>query len=180
MCWGLRSGTTLTDYAVLKFLAGAVKFIGLSSEKIYGDAHRKTGKVSNLVNWPIPWNEPPRIGKFFECISGVRIKSCGMDTPRIWHLVESFEILLLHVLSNDACKFAINLHPISWGPFENVNFLYFLLKMQIWNGCNALNIVGYPIKDINVNLIFSVQDQKLWNRPPQGLEIILSAFLGSG
>ena len=35
--------------------------IGLSSEKTYGDAHSKTGKVSNLVNGPIPWNEPPRV-----------------------------------------------------------------------------------------------------------------------
>ena len=42
--------------------------------------------------------------------------------------------------------------PITRGPFENVNLLYFLLKIQIGNGCNVLNIVGNPIKDINVNL----------------------------
>ena len=60
----------------------------------------------------------------------------------------------MHVLSNDACKFAINLFPITSGPFEDVNLLYFLLKMQIWNGCNVLNIAGNPIKDMNVNLSF--------------------------
>ena len=51
-----------------------------------------------------------------------------IDPPsQFWHLVEMWEILLLHVLSNDACKCAINLFPISWEPFENVNLLYFLL-----------------------------------------------------
>ena len=74
--------------------------------------------------------------------------------PRIWYLVEILEILLFHVLSNDACKFAINFFPITWGPFEDVNLLYFLLKMQIWNGCIVFNIAGNPIKDINVNLSF--------------------------
>ena len=64
------------------------------------------------------------------------------------------EILILCVLSNDDCKFAINLFPISWGPFENNNLLYFLLKMQIWNGFNVFNIPGNLIKDINVNLSF--------------------------
>ena len=40
--------------------------------------------------------------------------------------------------------------------------------MQIWNGCNALNIEGNPIKDINAKLHFWVQDQKLkddWTSP---------------
>ena len=69
--------------------------------KTYGDAHSKTGKVSNLVNGPILLNVLP-------C-------SC--------HLVEILENLLFHLLPNDACKFAINLFPITWGPFENVNFL---------------------------------------------------------
>ena len=27
--------------------------------KTYGDAHSKTGKVSNLVNGPVPLNVPP-------------------------------------------------------------------------------------------------------------------------
>ena len=47
--------------------------------------------------------------------------------PPFWHLVEMLEILLLHVLSNAACKFAINLFPMSWESFENVNLLYFPL-----------------------------------------------------
>ena len=70
------------------------------------------------------------------------------------YLVEILENLLFHVLSNYACKFAINLFPITWGPFQNVNLLYFLLKIQISNGCNVLNIAGNPIKDIIVNLSF--------------------------
>ena len=81
---------------------------------------------SEVVEWtPHDWN-------FFKFISEFRINSCGMDTPRLekflntflssglkvvewtpqfWHLVAILEILLLHVLSNDACKFAINLFP---------------------------------------------------------------------
>ena len=92
-------------------------------------------------------------------------------TPKIWYLVEIFEILLLHVLSNDACKFATNLFPITWGPFGNVNLLYFLLKMQIWNGCNVLNIVGNPIKDINVNLSFLSSRWKVVKWTPQDWKI---------
>ena len=88
-------------------------------------------------------------------------------TPRIWYLVE---ILLFHVWSNDACKFAINLFPISWWWFEDVNLLYFLLKMQIWNGCNVFNIAGNPIKDINVNLLFLGSRWKVvkWTDPRIG------------
>ena len=97
--------------------------------------------------------DPMRVGHIFRFISEFWIKSCGMD-PLIWYLVEICEILLLHVLSNDACKFAIDPFPISWGPFENVNFLFFLLQMQIWTGCNVLNIAGNPIKGMNVNLSF--------------------------
>ena len=69
-------------------------------------------------------------------------------TPSAGYLVEILENLLFHVLSNYACKFAINLFPITWGPFQNVNLLNFLLKIQISNGCNVLNIAGNPIKDI--------------------------------
>ena len=83
-----------------------------------------------------------------------RIKSCAKYTPSAGYLVEILENLLFHVLSNYACKFAINLFPITWGPFQNVNLLYFLLKIQISNGCNVLNIAGNPIKDIIVNLSF--------------------------
>ena len=69
-------------------------------------------------------------------------------TPSPGYLVEILENLLFHVLSNYACKFAINLFPITWEPFQNVNLLNFLLKIQISNGCNVLNIAGNPIKDI--------------------------------
>ena len=47
---------------------------------------------------------------------------------------------------------SINLFAISWGPFENINLFYFLLKMQIWNGFKVFNIPGNIIKYINVNL----------------------------
>ena len=70
--------------------------------------------------------------------------------------------------------------PIGWGPFEDFNLLYFLLKMQIWNGCNVLNIVGIPIQDININLSFLSSRWKVveWTFP--GLENFLKAFLSSG
>ena len=50
-----------------------------------------------------------------------------MIDPQFWRLVAILEILLLDVLSNDACKFVMNLLPISWELFWNVNLLYFLL-----------------------------------------------------
>ena len=88
--------------------------------------------------------------------------------PQDGYQVEIWENLLFHILSNDACKFAINLFPIMWRPFENVNLLYFLLKIQIWNGCNVVNIAGNPIKDINVNLSFLSSRWKVveWKPPP--------------
>ena len=107
------------------------------------------------------------ICKYF--ISEFRIQSCGMDPCKYWHLMDIFEILLLNVLSNDACKFAIKLFPIIWGPFENVNLLYFLLKMHIWDGCIALNIAGNPIKDINVNLSFLSSGSKVVEWTPARL-----------
>ena len=82
------------------------------------------------------------------------------------YLVEILENLLFHVLSNYACKFAINLFPITWGPFQNVNLLYFLLKIQISNGCNVLNIAGNPIKDIIVNLSFLCSGSKVVQNIP--------------
>ena len=114
---------------------------------------------------------PPGLEKFLSSLLGSGLKVLEWTTPsRIWHLVEIFEILLLHVLSNDACKFAMNLFPISWGPFENVNLLYFLLKMQIGNSCNVLYIAGNPIKDINVNLSFLSSGSKVveWIPPRIG------------
>ena len=144
--------------------------------------------------------DPPRIGKNFKFISEFRIKSCGMDTLMIWHLVDIFEILLLHVLSNDACKFAINLFPISWGPFENINLLYFLFwKCRFEMAVMCLILQETPWKISMQNFHFWVQDQKLWNGPPQdcknflspgskvveltpppGLEKFLNSFLSSG
>ena len=103
-----------------------------------------------------------------------------MDPPRLWYLMEILEILLFHVWSNDTCKFAITLFPISWGPFEDVNLLYCLLKMQIWNGCNVLNIAGISIKDININLSFLSSRWKVVEWTPPGLENVLNAFLSSG
>ena len=81
----------------------------------------------------------------------------------IWHLVEIFQIPLLHVLSSDACKFTINLFPISWENSQNVNLLYLLFLMQIWNGCDAFNIVGNPIKDINAKLTFLCSASDIWH-----------------
>ena len=69
----------------LFFLHGYWSFV----RKTYGDAHSKTGKVSNLVNGPVPWNEPPppsNIEKFFNFNSEFRIKSCkscGIDPPPV-------------------------------------------------------------------------------------------------
>ena len=82
------------------------------------------------------------------------------------YLVEILENLIFHVLSNYACKFAINLFPITWRPFQNVNLLYFLLKIQISNGCNVLNIAGNPIKDITVNLSFLCSESKVVQNIP--------------
>ena len=75
---------------------------------------------------------------------------------------------VLYVLCYDECKFATNLFlSISWEPFENVNLLYFLLKMQIWNGCNALYVAGNSIKDINAKLTFLSTGSKVerWLKP---------------
>ena len=97
-----------------------------------------------------------------------KLKELTDQPPWLWNLVEILEILLLHVLSNDACKFATNLFPISWEPFENVNLLYFLFWMQICNGCNALNIAGNPIKDISAKFTFLSSGSKVerWLTPP--------------
>ena len=95
----------------------------------------------------LPWR-----WKFFKLYFWVQDQKLWNIPPQ--YLVEIWENLLFHVLSNDECKFAINLFLFTWGPCENVNLLYFLLKIQIWNGCNVFNIAGIPIKDISVNLSF--------------------------
>ena len=131
--------------------------------------------------WMYP--HPQEIGKIFNFISEFRIKSCGIyphPQAQDGYQVEIWENLLFHILSNDACKFAINLFPVMWGPFENVNLLYFLLKIQIWNGCNMVNIAGNPIKDINVNLSFLSSRWKVVECTPQRLEKFLTSFLSSG
>ena len=46
-------------------------------------------------------------------------------------------------------------HLKMWIPY------FFLLQMQIWNGCNALNIAGNSIKYINVNLSFLSSGSKV-------------------
>ena len=122
-----------------------------------------------VVDWTFPGLE-----NFLNAFLSSGSKVVGW-TPQIWHLMEILEILLVYVQYNDTCKFAITLFPISWGPFQDVNFTYSLLKMQIWNGCNVLNIVGNPIKDININLSFLSSGWKVveWTFP--GLENFLYA-----
>ena len=87
------------------------------------------------------------------------------------------EILILYLLSIDDCNLAINLFRISWEPFENINLLYFLLKMQIWNGFNWLNIAGNLITYINVNLSILNFQWKVVECIPQALATFLNAFL---
>ena len=134
-----------------------------------------------MKSWWMKTPTPQRLEKFLTSFlsSGSKVVEY---TPQAGYQVEIWENLLFHVLSNDACKFAINLFPIMWRPFENVNLLYFLLKIQIWNGCNVVNIAGNPIKDINVNLSFLSSRWKVveWKPPPRRLEKFLTSFLSSG
>ena len=119
--------------------------------------------------------DPQGLEKFFNVFlsSGWKVVEW---TPQIWHLMEILQILHVHVQYNDTFKFAITLFPIGWGPFEDVNLLYFLLKMQIWNGCNVLNIARNPIKDINVNLSFPSSRWKVVEWTPPGLEKFLNVI----
>ena len=87
-------------------------------------------------------------------------------TPSAGYLVEILENLLFHVLSNYACKFAKTFSPSHEGHLKNVNLLYFLLKIQISNGCNVLNIAGNPMKDIIVNLSFLSSGSKVVQNIP--------------
>ena len=111
---------------------------------------------------------------------------------KFWKFYFSMYSTIMHT------KLPYHFFPICWGPFQDVNLLYFLLKMQIWNGCNVLNIVANPIKNINVNLSFLssrqkvvewtpqdwkifwmyfwVQDEKLWNGPTQDWKIFWMHF----
>ena len=94
--------------------------------------------------------------------------------------MEIWENLLFHVLSNDACKFAINVFPVTQGPFENVNLLFFLLKMQICNGCNVLNIAGNAHKRNQCKSLISEFKMKNCGMDPPRLEKILTLFLSLG
>ena len=106
--------------------------------------------VMHLILQETPWKISMQNFHFW-----VQDQKLWNGPPCFWHLLEILEILLLHVLSNDACQFATNLFPISWEPFDNVNLIFFfVLEMQIWHGCNALNIAGNPMKDINAKLSF--------------------------
>ena len=67
---------------------------------------------------------------FLKFFSQFRIKSYGMDHPDLTS-GEIFEILLLLVLSNEACNFAINFFPSTEGHLKMLIYYFFLLKMQI-------------------------------------------------
>ena len=82
--------------------------------------------------------------------------------PPFWHLVEILEILLLHVLYNDACKFTINLFPISWEPSQNLIYSIFYCKCR-FEMANNFNIAGNPIKDINAKLTFLISVSDIWH-----------------
>ena len=58
--------------------------------------------------------------------------------------------------------------PSAESHLKMLIYYIFLLKMHIWNGCNALNIAGNPIKDINAKLTFlSSYWQINWQIYPQ-------------
>ena len=123
--------------------------------KTYGDARSKMGKVSNLVNGPVPcchWMYPPVPGR----ILGKSTFSCNVQ----WCMQICHKPFSHHVRAIWKCSFTI-----------------FLLQMQIWNGCNVLNIAGNPIKDINVNLSFLSSWWKVVEYTPPGLENFFTSFL---
>ena len=64
---------------------------------------------------------PYKISMQISDISEFIIQSCDWPPQFLDMLLEILELLILHVLANDACKFAINLFCISWKSFENVN-----------------------------------------------------------
>ena len=89
---------------------------------------------------------------YFFCIENASAEGKSISQFKIvgppWPKMKCFEILLLHVLSNDAWQFTINLFSSAEGHWK---MLIYHLK---WSDCNALNIAGNCIKDINVNLSF--------------------------
>ena len=102
-------------------------------------------------------------------------------TPQIWHLMEILEILLYHIWSNRYMQIFHNtFFPSAEGHLKMLIYSIGLLKMQIWNGCNVLNIAGISMKDININLSFLSSRWKVveWTFP--GLEHFLNVFLSWG
>ena len=69
--------------------------------------------------------------EIYQCISFIsqfRIKSGEMDPPDpTW---ESFEILLLHVLSNDTWQFTISLFPSAQGHLKMLIYHFFYWKCR--------------------------------------------------
>ena len=90
--------------------------------------------------------------------------------PRIWHLVDIFEILLLHVLYNDACKFAINLFPSPQGHLKMLIYSIFYWKCWFEMAVMCLILQETLIKDINVNLSFLSSGWNVVEWIPPGLE----------
>ena len=107
-----------------------------------------------------------KLHKRYQCksfISQFRIKSCGMDPPDpTWKFLKFYFCMYCPVMCEICHKpFFHQLRAI-----ENVDILFFLSKMQIWNDCNALNIARNCTKDINANLSFLSLGSKMWNEPP--------------
>ena len=111
--------------------------------------------------------------------------------PRIWYLVEMFLNSFLisgskvvewtpkDLTSGGNLWNSTFAYTVQWcmlichKPFSHqlrailkCSFTIFLLKMQMSNGCNALNIARNPITVISVNLSFLSSGSKLWNGPP--------------
>ena len=130
--------------------------------------------------WKVVGMDPPRIGKLFWMhfwVQDLKLLN-GLLRSDIWWKLWKFYLAMYSPMIH--ADLPIHFFPISWGPFQDVNLLYFLLKMQIWNGCNVLNTVGNPIKDININLSFLSSRWKVVEWSLSGLDNFLNAFLSSG
>ena len=57
------------------------------------------------------------------------------------HLDQNFEIVLLHVLSNDECKFTLNLFPIMWWPPSDST-------SELSHHCYTITVVGMTSKRV--------------------------------
>ena len=85
------------------------------------------GMVKN--DWPPFWltRISPKISQFRFSLDMVKD-----DWPpsQFWHLVEMWEILLLHVLSNDACKCAITFSPSAESHLKMLIYYIFSCKCR--------------------------------------------------